>query len=96
VQFFSCMRNPSSQLRAARLWARLVCYCIRTVAAEAAEAEEEVSTLGAIACLFPWHGRQKLAATRLWELLNSGSSDSSSSSSSSSSFQREQRQHSMF
>jgi hypothetical protein len=93
VQFFSCMQNPSSQLRAARLWARLVCYCLRTVAAEAAEAEGEVSTLGAIARLFPWHGRQKLAATRLWELLNSDSSDSSSSSSS---FQREQRQHSRF
>ncbi|KAF1922115.1 uncharacterized protein M421DRAFT_10834 [Didymella exigua CBS 183.55] len=80
---FSCMQNPSSQLRAARLWARLICYCLRTVAAEAAEAEGEVSTLGAIARLFPWHGKQKLAATRLWELMNSNSSDSSSSSSSS-------------
>jgi hypothetical protein len=74
------MQNPSSQLWAARLWARLICYCLCTVAAEAAEARGEVSTLGAIACLFPWHGKQKLAATRLWELLSSNSSNSSSSS----------------
>ncbi|KAF1922123.1 uncharacterized protein M421DRAFT_48962, partial [Didymella exigua CBS 183.55] len=41
--------------------------------------------------LFPWHGKQKLAATRLWELLNSNSSDSSSSSSSSSERTAKQR-----
>jgi hypothetical protein len=39
VRPFSCMQNPSSQLRAARLRARLICYCLRTVAAEAVEAE---------------------------------------------------------
>jgi hypothetical protein len=73
------MQNPSSQLQAARLWVRLICYCLRTVSAEAAGAEGEVSTLRAIARLFPWHGKQKLDATRLWELLNSNSSNSSSS-----------------
>jgi hypothetical protein len=36
------MQNKSSQQRAARLWARLLCYCVRLVAAEEAdEAEEE-------------------------------------------------------
>lgn len=82
---FSRMQEKASQLRAARLWARLLCYCVRVVAAEAEEeeneedkAEEEKAPgqqrpqrlpLGSIVQLFPWHGRQKLAAERLWLLL---------------------------
>jgi hypothetical protein len=61
------MQNKSSQQRAARLWARLLCYCVRLVAAEEAdEAEEEeqqqrrqkkkppLQALVGIARLFPY------------------------------------------
>jgi hypothetical protein len=74
----SNMQNKASQQRAARLWARVLCYCVRLVAAEEEdkEAEEQqdqqqqhqkppLQALVGIAHLFPWHGRQKQAATRL-------------------------------
>jgi hypothetical protein len=35
------MQNKSSQQRAARLWARLLCYCVRLVAAEDKDEEED-------------------------------------------------------
>jgi hypothetical protein len=35
------MQNKGSQQRAARLWARLVCYCVRLVAAEDEEEDEQ-------------------------------------------------------
>jgi hypothetical protein len=73
------MQSKASQQRAARLWARLLCYCVRLVAAEEKEEEEEeeqqqqkkplLRTLEGIARLFPWHGRQKQAARRLWKIL---------------------------
>jgi hypothetical protein len=75
------MQNKGSQQRAARLWARLLCYCVRLVAAEEEEEEKEeeeeqqqqkkplLRTLEGIARLFPWHGRQKQAARRLWKIV---------------------------
>jgi hypothetical protein len=73
------MQEKASQQRAARLWARLLCYCIRLVAAEEEREEEEVEqqqqkmpllrTLEGIARLFPWHRRQKQAARRLWKIV---------------------------
>jgi len=74
------MQNQASQQRAARLWARLICYCLRLLAAEeegeeeGEEGEEVVQStsqhalLKGIAALFPWHAGQKLAAIRLWRL----------------------------
>ncbi|KAF2022457.1 hypothetical protein EK21DRAFT_119747 [Setomelanomma holmii] len=50
------MQNKESQQRAARLWARLLCYCIRLVATEEQQQEQKKSPLQAlvgIACLFP-------------------------------------------
>jgi hypothetical protein len=35
------MQNKGSQQRAARLWARLVCYCVRLVAAEDEEEDKQ-------------------------------------------------------
>ena len=80
------MQNKSSQQRAARLWARLLCYCVRLIAAEeadeAVETEEEeqqpprqqkkppLQALVGIAHLFPWHSRQKQAARRLWGIVS--------------------------
>jgi hypothetical protein len=55
---FSCMQEQSSQQRAVRLWARLLCYCLRVVAVE--ERDRELSQLPVglsdIARLFLWHG----------------------------------------
>jgi hypothetical protein len=85
----SKMQNKASQQRAARLWARFLCYCVRLVAAEEEdkEAEEQqeqhdqqdqqqqhqkkppLQALVGIAHPFPWHGRQKQAATRLWKIV---------------------------
>jgi hypothetical protein len=52
---FSCMQEQSSQQRAARLWARLLYYCLYIVAVE--ERDRESSQLPAglsdIARLFP-------------------------------------------
>jgi hypothetical protein len=70
----SRMQNKESQQRAARLWARLLCYCLRLVAAEdKAEQQQQqkpkkplLRALTGIAQLFPWHGRQKLTAQKLW------------------------------
>jgi hypothetical protein len=54
------MQNKASQQRAARLWARLLCYCVRLVATEEEEGEEQqqqkkplLRTLKGIARLFP-------------------------------------------
>jgi hypothetical protein len=64
-------QDKGSQQRVARLWARLLCYCVRLVAAEDEEKEEQqrqkmkkppVKALEGIARLFPWHGRQNKAA----------------------------------
>ncbi|KAF2022950.1 hypothetical protein EK21DRAFT_119233 [Setomelanomma holmii] len=64
------MQNKESQQRAARLWARLLCYCIRLVAAEEQQQEQQQKRgLQSIARLFPWHGRQKQAARRLWRIV---------------------------
>jgi hypothetical protein len=78
------MQQPESQRRAARYWARLICYCLRIVAAEeveegkeveqAEEAEQEPpsqprAAIKALTHLFPWHGRQKTEAVKLWRLL---------------------------
>jgi hypothetical protein len=76
VRPFSRMQNKASQLRAARLWARLLCYCLRVVAIDpeltAPGLPENqplppaaVPELASIARLFPWHSKQKLAAERL-------------------------------
>jgi hypothetical protein len=35
------MQNKASQQRAARLWARVLCYCVRLVAAEEEDKEAE-------------------------------------------------------
>jgi hypothetical protein len=66
------MQSKASQQRAARLWARLLCYCVRLVTAEEEEEEGEqqqkrrpLQALVDIARLFPWHGRQRQAARRL-------------------------------
>jgi hypothetical protein len=70
------MQNKASQLRAAQLWARLLCYCLRVVAvdqapaAPAALAAPAVPELASIARLFLWHGKQKLAVERLWKYLS--------------------------
>jgi hypothetical protein len=73
------MQSKASQQRAARLWARLLCYCVRLVTAEEEEEEEEgeqqqkrrpLRALVDIARLFPWHGRQKQAARRLWTIVS--------------------------
>ncbi|KAF2022929.1 hypothetical protein EK21DRAFT_119243 [Setomelanomma holmii] len=64
VQLLGRMQNKESQQRAARLWARLLCYCIRLAAAEEQQQEEEQQQqeeeqqqqergLQSIACLFP-------------------------------------------
>lgn len=80
VRPFSRMQNKASQLRAAQLWARLLCYCLRVVAvnqapaAPAALAAPAVPKLASIARLFPWHGNQKLAAERLWKYLSQSNS----------------------
>jgi hypothetical protein len=76
------MQNKGSQQRAARLWARLLCYCVRLVASKEEEEEEEeeqqqqqnkkkppLQALEGIARLFPWHGRQKQAARTLWRIV---------------------------
>jgi hypothetical protein len=75
------MQNKDSQQRAARLWARLLCYCVRLVAAEEGEDEGEEQqpqkkkkkpslwALVGIARLFPRHSRQKQAARRLWKIV---------------------------
>jgi superfamily II DNA/RNA helicase len=75
------MQNKDSQQRAARLWARLLCYCVRLVAAEEEEDKGEeqqpqkkkkkpsLRALVGIARLFPWHSRQKQAARRLWKIV---------------------------
>jgi hypothetical protein len=55
VRPFSRYQNKQSQLRAARLWARLLCYCLRVVAVEQ-QAEQQTEQLESIAGLFPWHG----------------------------------------
>ena len=66
VRPLSKMQNKVSQQRAARLWARLLCYCVRLVAAEdKEEQQQQQQALMGIAHLFPWHGKQKLAAQRL-------------------------------
>jgi hypothetical protein len=75
----SRMQNKDSQQRAARLWARLLCYCVRLAATEEEEEEEQqqqpqkkkklsLRALVGIARLFPWYGRQKQAARRLWRI----------------------------
>jgi hypothetical protein len=80
------MQSKSSQQRAARLWARLLCYCVRLVAAgdedddEDEEEEEEhqhqhqkkspLQPLVGTARLFPWHGREKPAARMLWRIVS--------------------------
>jgi hypothetical protein len=84
VRPFSRMQNPNSQTRAARLWACLLCYCLRVVAMEEQEREREREReraggcteqaavdpdLYSIAALFPWQGRQKAHAVRLLEYL---------------------------
>jgi hypothetical protein len=76
------MQDKGSQQRAARLWARLLCYCVRLAAAEDEEEEEKqqvlkknkpaLQALKGIARLFPWHGRQKQAARRLWRIVSCG------------------------
>jgi hypothetical protein len=43
----SRMQNKDSQQRAARLWARLLCYCVRLGAAAAASKKEEAVVAGA-------------------------------------------------
>jgi site-specific recombinase XerD len=66
------MQNKDSQQCAARLSAWLLCYCVRLVAAEDEEEQQQKQkkpslwALIGIARLFPWHGRQRLAAQRLW------------------------------
>ena len=68
VRPLSRMQTKDSQQRAARLWARLLCYCVRLVVAEDEEEQQQQQqqrALMGIAHLFPWHGRQKLAAQRL-------------------------------
>ena len=73
VRPFSRLQNQASQLRAARLWARLLCYCLRIVAIEKgapSQQREPELELAQIARLFPWHGKQKLAAERLWLYLS--------------------------
>lgn len=78
------MQNKTSQLRAVQLWARLLCYCLRVVAVDqapaapaalAAPAAAAVPELASIARLFPWHGKQKLAAERLWKYLSQDDSN---------------------
>jgi hypothetical protein len=71
------MQSKASQQRAARLWARLLCYCVRLVTAEEEEEEGEqqqkrrpLQALVDIARLFPWHGRQRQAARRLWRIVS--------------------------
>jgi hypothetical protein len=74
------MQNKGSQQRAARLWARLLCYCVRLVVADDEDEEDQqpqkkkkspLQALVGIACLFPWNGRQKQAARRLWRIVSS-------------------------
>jgi hypothetical protein len=71
------MQSKASQQRAARLWARLLCYCVRLVTAEDKEEEggqqqkrPPLRALVDIARLFPWHGRPKQAARRLWRIVS--------------------------
>jgi hypothetical protein len=78
VRPFSRFQNKQSQLRAAQLWARLLCYCLRMVAVEQ-QTEQQAEQLESIARLFPWHGRQRRAAERLWKLLTSPDASSSES-----------------
>jgi hypothetical protein len=70
------MQDKSSQQHAARLWARLLCYCVWLVAAEDEEKEEQqrqkkkkppLEALEGIASLFLWHWRQKQAGRR-WRI----------------------------
>jgi hypothetical protein len=77
------MQSKRSHQRAARLWARLLCYCVRLVAAENEDEDKEkeehqhqhqkkspLQALVGTARLFPWHGRQKQAAGRLWRIVS--------------------------
>jgi hypothetical protein len=71
------MQSKASQQRAARLWARLLCYCVWLVTAEDKEEEGEqqqkrppLRAIVDIARLFAWHGRQKQAARRLWRIVS--------------------------
>lgn len=82
VRPFSRYQNKQSQLRAARLWARLLCYCLRVVAVEQQteqRTEQQAEQLESIARLFPWHSLQKRAAERLWKLITSADASSSES-----------------
>lgn len=36
MRLFSRIQNKASQLRAARLWAQLLCYCLRIIAVDLA------------------------------------------------------------
>jgi hypothetical protein len=72
-------QDKVSQQRVARLWARLLCYCVRLVAADDEEKEEQqrqkmkkppLEALNGIVRLFPWHGRQNQAARRLWRIVS--------------------------
>ena len=57
VRPLSRMQTKDSQQRAARLWARLLCYCVRLVAAEDEEEQQQQQqqqrALMGIAHLFP-------------------------------------------
>jgi hypothetical protein len=57
------------------------------------ELSQSASGLRDIARLFPWHGRQRQAAERLWQLVSSDTTSGSSSSSSSASTAAKQRKY---
>lgn len=74
----------ATQTRAAKVWARVICYCLRLVAAEEGEDDQQpdgstartsdasldAPSLITLSRQFPWSGRQKQATKRLWQRLS--------------------------